>query len=175
MAVQRQAAASRSARPWMRLQQGLFGGVPTTRCTKSFNKLAHTPNLRVSLGQVAGGWWCLWPFEGGGQGTYVELTTAKKRRLRESSRRALEAIALKTVHQILNLMGCECEWWRNDEVSQGFYRGRTWFYYCLLFVEITMTPMAPCEHTGMLYPATSTTWQCNVKDKPLEYGVFCIC
>ena len=52
MAVQRQTAASRSARPPMRLQQGVLGGVPTTRCIKSFNKLAHTPNLRASLGQV---------------------------------------------------------------------------------------------------------------------------
>ncbi|WRX09789.1 hypothetical protein QQP08_002276 [Theobroma cacao] len=47
MAVQRQTAASRSARPWMRGQQGVFGGVPTT------STLAHTPNLRVSLGQEA--------------------------------------------------------------------------------------------------------------------------
>jgi hypothetical protein len=39
----------------MRLQQGVFGGVPTTRCNKSFNKLAHTPSLRVSLGQVGVG------------------------------------------------------------------------------------------------------------------------
>lgn len=52
-AVQRQTAASRSARPWMRGQHGFFGGVPTTRCSKSFSKLAQTPSFRVSLGQVA--------------------------------------------------------------------------------------------------------------------------
>ncbi|VVA30235.1 PREDICTED: putative lipid-binding [Prunus dulcis] len=53
--MQRHTAASRSARPAMRLQQGVFCGVPTTRCTKSFNKSPHTPSLRVSLGQALGG------------------------------------------------------------------------------------------------------------------------
>ncbi|GJW37323.1 hybrid signal transduction histidine kinase M [Tanacetum coccineum] len=55
MAVQRQTAASRSARPPRRVQHGVFGGVPTTRWTRSLSKLAHTPNLRVSFGQVAFG------------------------------------------------------------------------------------------------------------------------
>ncbi|KAJ9549832.1 LOW QUALITY PROTEIN: hypothetical protein OSB04_022375 [Centaurea solstitialis] len=54
MAVQRQTAASRSARPPIRVQQGVFGGVPTTRWTRSLSKLAQTPNLRVSFGQVGG-------------------------------------------------------------------------------------------------------------------------
>jgi hypothetical protein len=54
MVVQRQTVASTSVSPWMRLQQGIFGGVPTTRYTKSFNRLAHTPSLRVSLGQAVG-------------------------------------------------------------------------------------------------------------------------
>ncbi|PWA90899.1 hypothetical protein CTI12_AA012750 [Artemisia annua] len=35
MAVQRHTAASRSARPPMRVQHGVFGGVPTTRWTRS--------------------------------------------------------------------------------------------------------------------------------------------
>nr|GEU70378.1 hypothetical protein [Tanacetum cinerariifolium] len=55
MAVQRQTAASRSVRPPMRVQHGVFAGVPTTRWTRSLSKLAHTPNLRVSFGQVASG------------------------------------------------------------------------------------------------------------------------
>ncbi|KAG6382734.1 hypothetical protein SASPL_157558 [Salvia splendens] len=56
-AVQRHTAASRSAKPLTRVQHGVLGGFPTTRCTKSFNKLAHTPNLSVSLGHF--------PFDGG--------------------------------------------------------------------------------------------------------------
>jgi hypothetical protein len=107
MAVQRQTAASTSASPWMRLQQGVFGGVPTTRCTKSFNRLAHTPSLRVSLGQVVGlgaagvgcGFTggCFGVFGGGGgQGTYVEVTIVKKRRLRET-RKAMVVIALEPI------------------------------------------------------------------------------
>lgn len=70
IAVQRQTAASRSASPSMRLQQGVFGGVPTTRCNKSFSKLAHTPSLSVSFGQVAAAGDGLGVFGGGGgQGT----------------------------------------------------------------------------------------------------------
>lgn len=108
MAVQRQTAASRSARPSMRVQQGVFGGVPTTTWTKSFNKSAQTPNLRVSLGQTAfpgGGflWWCL-GFGAGGQWAQVELTKVKKRRFRERRRavvaRAFEAIS-KTLKGVL--------------------------------------------------------------------------
>jgi hypothetical protein len=55
MAVQRQTAASTPASPWMRLQQDAFGRAPTTRCNKSFNRLAHTPSLRASLGQAGAG------------------------------------------------------------------------------------------------------------------------
>nr|DAD18548.1 TPA_asm: hypothetical protein HUJ06_020011 [Nelumbo nucifera] len=73
MAVQRQTAASRSARPSMRVQQGYFGGVPMTRCTKSFNRLAQTPSFSVSLGQLGytGGFggFGVGFFGGGGQGT----------------------------------------------------------------------------------------------------------
>ncbi|KAK8710648.1 hypothetical protein V6N13_145962 [Hibiscus sabdariffa] len=50
-AVQRQTAASRSARPWMREQHGCTGGEPTTTLTK-LSTLAHTPNLRASLGHL---------------------------------------------------------------------------------------------------------------------------
>ncbi|KAL6986047.1 hypothetical protein U1Q18_019414 [Sarracenia purpurea var. burkii] len=55
MAVQRQTAAARSASPSIREQQGLFGGVPTTR--------------------LLGG--------GDGHGTGVELSRVKRRRLKE--------------------------------------------------------------------------------------------
>lgn len=73
-AVQRQTAASRSARPWMSGQQGVFGGVPITTLSKFFNKFAQTPSLRVFSGHVPGviglgfGGGCLGVFGGGGQG-----------------------------------------------------------------------------------------------------------
>lgn len=53
MAVQRQTAASRSRRPWIREQQGVTGGVPMTSPNKPLSKLAHTPSFRASLGHVA--------------------------------------------------------------------------------------------------------------------------
>ncbi|KAJ0826138.1 hypothetical protein HanRHA438_Chr17g0811001 [Helianthus annuus] len=53
IAVQRQTAASRSASPLRSVQHGVFGGFPTTRWIRSLSKLAHTPNLSVSFGQVA--------------------------------------------------------------------------------------------------------------------------
>ena len=52
MAVQRQMAASRSARPFKRVQQGAVGGVPMTTPTNPPSKFAQTPNLRVSLGHL---------------------------------------------------------------------------------------------------------------------------
>nr|KYP55339.1 hypothetical protein KK1_001550 [Cajanus cajan] len=73
-AVQRHTAAS------MREQHGVFGGSPSFTSTKP-NRLAHTPNLRVSSGQVP------WFVEG------VELTKVKKRMLRDKRRAALEAIS----------------------------------------------------------------------------------
>jgi len=51
MAVQRQAATSRSTRSLMRVQHGRVGGDPTLTLTK-FNTLAHTPNLTASIGHV---------------------------------------------------------------------------------------------------------------------------
>jgi hypothetical protein len=62
-AVQRHTAASRLARPSMREQHGVFGGLPSSTLIKP-NTSAHTPNLIVSLGQVGyleeGGCGCLW-------------------------------------------------------------------------------------------------------------------
>ena len=52
MAVQRQTAASRSKRPWMREQQGCTGGVPMVGLSKPASRSAHTPNLRASLGHL---------------------------------------------------------------------------------------------------------------------------
>ncbi|KAA3475847.1 transmembrane protein [Gossypium australe] len=51
IAVQRQAAASRSTRPLRREQHGITGGEPTVTLTK-LSTLAHTPNLRESLGHL---------------------------------------------------------------------------------------------------------------------------
>ncbi|KAL3818211.1 hypothetical protein ACJIZ3_004116 [Penstemon smallii] len=55
IAVHRHTAASRSTKFPISEQHGVFGGVPTTRCTKSFSKLAHTPNFKVSFGHFAFG------------------------------------------------------------------------------------------------------------------------
>ncbi|KAL4342532.1 hypothetical protein GQ457_08G004200 [Hibiscus cannabinus] len=58
MAVQRQRAASKSAKPWSKAQHLLDGGVPTTMFT-SPRRSAQTPSFNVSFGQeeagVAGG------------------------------------------------------------------------------------------------------------------------
>ena len=51
MAVQRHTAASASIRPWISGQHGVTGGLPIVACTKPFSTFAHTPNLRVSIGQ----------------------------------------------------------------------------------------------------------------------------
>ena len=138
MAVQRQTAASRSARPPMRVQHGVFGGVPTTRWTRSLSKLAHTPNLRVSFGQVAfggcegvgglgfgdggggqdfggegGGGHAFGGDGGGGQafGVCLEVTNVKKRRLRVR-RKAVLAKALEAIFEcLLALDSCKCCSW----------------------------------------------------------------
>lgn len=97
MAVQRQTAASRSAKPLRRVQQGVLGGVPTTRCTKSFNRSAHTPSLRVSLGHLAlEGLWLGGFGVVGGQGTEFEETMVKKRRLRRR-KRAIDVALLEAI------------------------------------------------------------------------------
>ena len=77
-AVQRQTAASRSARPLIRLQQGRVGGDPTTTFTKP-SKLAQTPKRRVSIGQA-------------GSGTGLELTMQKKMRFRQRKRAVDERV-----------------------------------------------------------------------------------
>lgn len=52
IAVQRHTAASKSAKPSMRLQHGFFGGVPMVTPINPPSKLAHTPSFRASLGQL---------------------------------------------------------------------------------------------------------------------------
>lgn len=52
IAVQRHTAASKSAKPSMRLQHGCFGGVPMVTPSNPPSKLAHTPSFRASLGQL---------------------------------------------------------------------------------------------------------------------------
>lgn len=52
MAVQRQIAASRSTSPSIRLQHGVVGGLPIVTFTKPPSRLAQTPSLRASIGQV---------------------------------------------------------------------------------------------------------------------------
>ncbi|CAH2048034.1 unnamed protein product [Thlaspi arvense] len=52
-AVQRQAAASRSASPLMRVQHGSTGGLPRVMLSSPLSTLAQTPSLRASLGHLA--------------------------------------------------------------------------------------------------------------------------
>lgn len=52
-AVQRQAAASRSASPLMRVQHGSTGGLPRVILSRPLSTLAQTPSLRASLGHLA--------------------------------------------------------------------------------------------------------------------------
>ncbi|KAL4354498.1 hypothetical protein GQ457_06G037710 [Hibiscus cannabinus] len=96
-AVQRQTAASRSARPWMREQHGCTGGEPTTTLTK-LSTLAHTPNLRASLGHLpradgvgvgVGFGLGLGLRLVGGQG--VEALPREKKRMLSAKNRAMEA------------------------------------------------------------------------------------
>ena len=113
MAVQRQTAASRSASPLMRVQHGVFGGVPTTTCTRPLSKSAHTPNFSVSFGHVAlvgvegvGGFdgvggLGVGGHGGGGGGAHpvgveVEVTKVKKSKLRVR-RKAVVAKALEAI------------------------------------------------------------------------------
>ena len=97
MAVQRQAAASRSARPPRRLQHGSAGGFPTSALTRPAT-LAHAASLSAFLGHLplldgdgdggvgVGG-------VGVGQPPPQPLATAKRRRLRATRRKALDAMA----------------------------------------------------------------------------------
>lgn len=105
MAVQRHAAASTSASPWRREQQGDLGGVPITTLIRPLRTLAQAPSLRVSLGQAGylspGGYAGLVVgMEGilgtGGGGQYLQETIEKKRRLR-TTRRATEAWSLDAI------------------------------------------------------------------------------
>nr|DAD18552.1 TPA_asm: hypothetical protein HUJ06_020014 [Nelumbo nucifera] len=108
MAVQRQTAASRLARPWMRLQHGRYGGVPTTTLTK-LSTLAHTPSFKASLGQVplaAGvgdgvGFGFGFGF-GEGQVPQADVR-AKNTRLRER-KRASDADCLETISGTLKII-----------------------------------------------------------------------
>ena len=94
MAVQRQRAASKSAKPASKLQHLLVGGVPTTMFT-SPRRSAQTPSFNVSLGQEAG-------VAGGGVGVGLglhelqALVNVEWKRREKTTRRAqifLEAIA----------------------------------------------------------------------------------
>ncbi|CAH1451326.1 unnamed protein product [Lactuca virosa] len=89
MALQMHAAASSSTRPKKRSQQGEGDGVPAMMpCTKSLRTLAHIPNLRPFIAQVA-------------SGNGSELTKVKKIRLRVTRKavvlKALEAILMKNI------------------------------------------------------------------------------
>ncbi|KAL4364162.1 hypothetical protein GQ457_04G037360 [Hibiscus cannabinus] len=90
-AVQRQAAASRSTRPWRREQHGITGGEPTTTLTK-LSTLAHTPSLRASLGHLPRA-------DGVGvgvgfglvEGQELQALPREKKRMLSAKKRAMEA------------------------------------------------------------------------------------
>ena len=100
MAVQRQTAASKSARPLRRLQHGSAGTLPASPLTRP-STLTHTPNLSAFTGHLplddGGG------VEGGGGGGTAggvggvgqlpqALATVNKRRLSAKKRTALDAM-----------------------------------------------------------------------------------
>lgn len=90
--VQRQTAASRSAKSLIKVQQGVFGGFPTTTWTRCFNKSTHAPSFNVSFGQLGcffgglgvgvGGFGAGAGAGGHGAGTLWELTLVNKRILK---------------------------------------------------------------------------------------------
>ncbi|CAN6921454.1 unnamed protein product, partial [Brassica oleracea] len=103
-AVQRQTAASRSTKPFMRLQQGVTGGVPRVTSFNKFRALTQTPSFKVSLlgqvpvvvGVVGGLGLCLLCLRGGGGQLVllVAVVRVKKRTLkrRKRARESLTAI-----------------------------------------------------------------------------------
>ena len=103
MAVQRQTAASRSKRPWMREQQGCTGGVPMVTLSKPPSRLAHTPNLRASLGHLPP------PLDGEGVGFGFGLgeehepqaLTREKKRMLSAKKRASDADLFEAISQNL--------------------------------------------------------------------------
>lgn len=88
IAVQRQTAASRSTRPLIRGQHGVFGGWPMVTLRRLPNTSAHTPSLSASIGHL--------PLDGLGLGFggVQEATRLKKRmfRVRKRTTEVLEAI-----------------------------------------------------------------------------------
>ena len=108
IAVQRQTAASRSARPWMREQHGVFGGVPITTPSRAPSKLAQTPNFKASLGQVAVvglglgvGFGFGFGLGLGGLGQVPHEETRAKKRMLTKRKRANEAELLEAISQCL--------------------------------------------------------------------------
>ena len=103
MAVQRQTAASRSRRPWMTLQQGFTGGVPTVTLSNEPSKSAHTPNLSASFGHFPPegfgvGVGVGLDLGGGGQLLLLAVTREKKRRL-TARKRASDVVLLEAIEE----------------------------------------------------------------------------
>ncbi|KAK8478573.1 hypothetical protein V6N13_070473 [Hibiscus sabdariffa] len=102
-AVQRQAAASRSTRPWRSEQHGITGDEPTTTLTK-LSTFAHTPNLRASLGHlpradgvgVGVGFGFGFGF-GLVEGQELQALPREKKRMLSAKKRAMEADLLDAI------------------------------------------------------------------------------
>ncbi|CAH2078259.1 unnamed protein product [Thlaspi arvense] len=110
-AVQRQAAASRSTKPLMRLQHGVTGGVPKVTSFNKLSALTQTPSFKASLGQVpvvvgavgvvgvvgvGGLCLCLLCLRGGGGQSVLRVAVVKVKRMmlkrRKREREFLRAI-----------------------------------------------------------------------------------
>ncbi|CAA2996443.1 Hypothetical predicted protein [Olea europaea subsp. europaea] len=102
MAVQRQTAASRSARPWIREQHGVFGGVPMVTPSNPPRRLGHTPNFKASLGQVPLPGLVLGFGFGLGFGWQVSHALVRvKKRLFRTRKRTTDVLLLEAISQVL--------------------------------------------------------------------------
>ena len=104
--VQRQTAASKSAKPLIREQQGSLGGFPRSNVIKPFSTLTQTPSLRASIGHLptGGGFGIV----GMGVGTQVwpQPLTMEKRSTLKARSRAAEAPVLDAMEEELCVLTC---------------------------------------------------------------------
>ncbi|KAG8486674.1 hypothetical protein CXB51_019983 [Gossypium anomalum] len=115
-AVQRQTAASRSARPWRREQHGCTGGEPTVTLTKPSTS-AQTPNLRVSCGHLPEGDGEGVGFGFGlGEGQEPQALTREKKRTLRAKKRASNAVLFEAI-----LPNVQVIVWRIWSEGRGFY------------------------------------------------------
>lgn len=130
MAVQRQRAASKSAKPESKAQHLLEGGDPTTMLT-SPRRSAQTPSFNVSLGQDDGGGGHAGEGGGGGVGVGLglhelqALVNVEWRRRENTKKRAqicLEAIAAAACYSYLVTGDIRTSWGAFLEPEAAFLK-----------------------------------------------------